>query len=361
MKTTLRQLGERGLIALLKRRLPRGRDVCVGIGDDCAVMQIGRSDGGPLLLLKTDAVVEGVHFDRHATPFQIGWKAMARPLSDFAAMAGWPRWALVTAALCEEMPVRFVREVYRGLAAAAKKFDVTIVGGETVRTPDRFWLNVALAGEVTPQAMKLRSGARAGDAIFVTGALGGSIAGKHLRFTPRIAEAQWLAKFSVAAVYDCRNLARKRTGGHRPPLRVHAMIDLSDGLARDLGHICRESGVGARLMASAIPIAPAAAGSLPRALGDGEDHELLFTAPAAAALRLQIAWRRKFPRLPLTQIGVVVRGRDIVLADGQGNTRALGEAGYDHFQKRRKRNAEAQRTRRNAETLRFSASSAPLR
>ena len=194
MKTTLHQLGERGLIALLKRRLPRGRGVCVGIGDDCAAVRIGRAAGDRLLLLKTDAVVEGVHFDHRASPFQIGWKAMARPLSDFAAMAGQPRWALVTVGLRGEMPVRFVREVYRGLAAAAGKFGVAIVGGETVRTPDRFWLSIALAGEVEPAAMRRRSGARAGDAIFVTGALGGSIAGKHLTFTPRIAEAQWLAK-----------------------------------------------------------------------------------------------------------------------------------------------------------------------
>lgn len=310
MKTTLRQLGERGLIALLKRQLPRGRDVRIGIGDDCAAVQIGRGAAGRLLLLKTDAVVEGVHFDRRATPFQIGWKAMARPLSDFAAMAGRPRWALVTTALREEMPVRFVRDIYRGLAAAADKFGVTIVGGETVRTPDRFWLSVALAGEVEPRAMKLRSGARVNDAIFVTGALGGSIAGKHLKFTARIAEAQWLAK------QGC----------------VGAMIDISDGLARDLGHICRESGVRACLATSAIPIAPAAGGSLRRALHDGEDFELLFTVPTARSAKLKRAWRRKFPRLRLSLIGFILCGKGIRLVDDAGQWQALDEDGYDHFQ-----------------------------
>ncbi len=309
MKTTLRQLGERGLVALLKRQLPRGRGVRLGIGDDCAAVRLGRSANGRLLLLKTDAVVEGIHFDRRAMPFQIGWKAMARPLSDIGAMAGQPRWALVTVALRGEMPVKFVREIYRGLTAAANKFGVAIVGGETVRTPDRFWLNVALAGEVEPAAMRLRSSARAGDAVFVTGALGGSIAGKHLTFTPRIAEAQWLATHGF----------------------VRAMIDISDGLVRDLGHICRESGVGARLTAPAIPMTPAAGGSLARALGDGEDYELLFTAPAAATHRLQTAWHRKFPRLALTRIGTIVRGRGMVLADAQGRSRPLGETGYDHF------------------------------
>jgi thiamine-monophosphate kinase len=312
MKTTLRQLGERGLIALLKRQLPRGRDVCVGIGDDCAAVRIGRGDDGRLLLLKTDAVVEGVHFDQRATPFQIGWKAMARPLSDFAAMAGRPRWALVTAALRGDIPVRFAWEVYRGLAAAAKKFGVTIVGGETVRTPDRFWLNVALAGEVEPRAMKLRSGARPNDAIFVTGSLGGSITGKHLKFTPRIAEAQWLAK------QGC----------------VRAMIDLSDGLARDLGHICRESGVSAVIWKSAIPIAPAAGRSLERALHDGEDFELLFTVPSEQSERLERAWRKKFPRLRLSLIGFTTCGEGIRLLNPAGGMQPLNEDGYDHFQPR---------------------------
>ena len=310
MKTTLRQLGERGLIALLKRQLPRGRDVRIGIGDDCAAVQISRGAAGQLLLLKTDAVVEGVHFDRRATPFQIGWKAMARPLSDFAAMAGRPRWALVTVALREEMPVRFVREIYRGLAAAADQFGVTIVGGETVRTPGRFWLSVALAGEVAPRAMRLRSGAHANDAIFVTGALGGSIAGKHLKFTPRIAEAQWLAK------QGC----------------VGAMIDISDGLARDLGHICRESGVCAYLAKSSIPIAPAAGGSLRRALHDGEDFELLFTVPWARSAKLKQAWRGKFPRLRLSLIGFTLGGKGIRLMDDAGRWQQLDEDGYDHFQ-----------------------------
>ena len=307
MKTTLCQLGERGLITLLKRQLPRGRDVRVGIGDDCAAVQIGR-----LLLLKTDAVVEGVHFDKRATPFQIGWKAMARPLSDIAAMAGRPRWALITAGLRGEMPVRFVREVYRGLAAAAGKFGVAIVGGETVRVPDRFWLSVALAGEVEPSAMRLRSSARVNDAIFVTRALGGSIAGKHLKFTPRIAEAQWLAKQG----------------------RVRAMIDISDGLARDLGHICHESGVSACLWKSAIPIASAAGGSLRRALHDGEDFELLFTVPSARAAKLKRAWRRKFPRLRLGLIGFVLCGKGIRLMDDTGRWQPLNEDGYDHFQPR---------------------------
>jgi thiamine-monophosphate kinase len=312
MKTTLHQLGERGLIALLKRQLPRVHGVRVGIGDDCAAVQIGCGEDGRLLLLKTDAVVEGVHFDRRATPFQVGWKAMARPLSDFAAMAGRPRWALVTAALRGEMPVRFVREIYRGLTAAAKKFGVTIVGGETVRAPDSFWLNVALAGEVEPQAMKLRSGARPNDAIFVTGSLGGSIAGKHLRFTPRIAEAQWLAK------QGC----------------VRAMIDLSDGLARDLGHICRESGVSAVIWKSAIPIATVAGRSLERALRDGEDFELLFTVPSRQSVVLKRAWRRKFPRLRLSLIGFTTCGEGIRFLNPAGGMQPLNEDGYDHFQPR---------------------------
>lgn len=307
---TLRQLGERRLIQRLQRLLPRGRGVAVGIGDDCAAVRCGAGGKrGELLLLKTDAVVEGVHFDRRATPRQIGWKAMARALSDIAAMAGRPRWALVTAGLRDDLPVRFVEDIYRGMAAVAGEFGVAIVGGETVRTRGPFWLSVALAGEAGRRAMRLRSGAHVGDAIWVTGALGGSIAGKHLAFTPRIREAQWLARRGF----------------------VRAMIDISDGLARDLGHVCRASRVGARLTAPAIPIAPAARGSLERALTDGEDFEILFTSPARDAERLVRAWQRAFPRLSLTQIGIVTRGRGIQLVDDAGRARPLAEGGYDHF------------------------------
>ncbi|MBI5397749.1 MAG: thiamine-monophosphate kinase [Verrucomicrobia bacterium] len=307
---TLRQIGERGLIQRLQRLLPRGQGVVVGIGDDCAALRFGAGGKhGDLLLLKTDAVVEGVHFARRATPRQIGWKAMARALSDIAAMAGRPRWALVTAGLREGLPVRFVEDIYRGMAAVAREFGVAIVGGETVRTRGPLWLSIALAGEAGRRAMRLRSGARVGDAIFVTGSLGGSIAGKHLAFTPRIREAQWLARRGF----------------------VRAMIDISDGLVRDLGHVCRESRVGARLMVSAIPIAPAAGGSLARALGDGEDFELLFTTPARDAERLMRAWQRAFPRLSLTQIGIITRAKGIRLRDDTGQSRPLHENGYDHF------------------------------
>jgi thiamine-monophosphate kinase len=304
---TLRQLGERGLIERLRRLLPRGRGVVAGIGDDCAVVRAGR---GRLLLLKTDAVVEGVHFDKRATPHQIGWKAMARALSDIAAMAGRPRWALVTAGLREDTAARTIAGIYRGLAAAAGRFGARIVGGETVRAPGPFWLSVALAGEVEPRHLRLRSGARAGDAIFVTGTLGGSIQGKHLAFTPRIREAQWLVR-------------------HAP---VRAMIDISDGLARDLGHLCRASRVGATLSAPAIPMSPPAGGCLQRALDDGEDFELLFTTPAAAAGKLLSAWRQAFPELRLTRIGAITRGGGILLGDELGHTRKLHESGYDHFQ-----------------------------
>lgn len=311
---TLRQLGELRLIERLQRLLPRGRGVLVGIGDDCAVVRTGKR--GASLLLKCDAVVEGVHFDKNATPYQIGWKAMARPLSDIAAMAGRPRWALVTAGLRDDLPVKFVEEIYRGMRTIAAKFGASIVGGETVRANGPFWLSVALVGEVDARGLKLRSGARAGNAIFVTGALGGSIVRKHLTFMPRIAEAQWLAQHAT----------------------VHAMIDISDGLARDLGHICRASRVGARLLASAIPIALAAAGSLSRTLRDGEDYELLFTVPARAAEKLKRAWRRRFPKLPLTQIGTITRTKKLLLADDLSPTtsqlRPLHESGYDHFQLR---------------------------
>jgi thiamine-monophosphate kinase len=183
--------------------------------------------------------------------------------------------------------------------------------------------------------MKLRSAARPNDAIFVTGSLGGSIAGKHLRFTPRIAEAQWLAKFSPGApVYDPRDPEWKTKGGRKSPLQIHAMIDISDGLARDLGHICRESGVSAVVWKSAVPIATAAGRSLERALHDGEDFELLFTVSSEQSERLARVWRKKFPRLRLTLIGFTTCGEGIRLIDSRGRLEPLDEDGYDHFQPR---------------------------
>ena len=271
-----------------------------------------------LLLFKTDAVVESIHFTSETAPEKIGHKALGRCLSDVAAMAGTPSAALVTIALPRSFDPGFVEAIYNGINDLARRHGVAIVGGETTTNPGGTLISVALLGFVARGKGILRSGAEAGDAIFVTGELGGSLAGKHLEFEPRLGEASWLAQ-------------------HFP---VHAMLDVSDGLAGDLRHLLAASRVGAELNSASIPISrearrAAKAGSsakpaLLAALTDGEDFELLFTVASRDAVPLLDAWRKEFPKLPLTCIGKIKAGEGITIRDKQG-VRPLTAHGYVHF------------------------------
>jgi len=271
---TIRDIGEFRLIRQLQRRIPLA-------GDDCAVLPGGE-------LLTCDPVIEGIHFLPDTPPRRIGWKAMARNLSDIAAMGGLPRYALVSLGLRPDTPVCWVRELYQGLHAAARRFGCEIVGGDTAHVHREPFVVVTVLGHADRPV--LRSGARPGDVVFVTGKLGGSLrSGKHLRFIPRIAEARWLVEH----------------------VRVHAMIDISDGLASDVQRLAEASRVGFALASAQIP------GELPGALTDGEDFELLFTVPPRDAAVVG----RKF-----YEIGRVIR-RPVVLLDG----RPLTARGYDHF------------------------------
>ena len=303
-------MNEFELIERLTRSLPTNRSVVVGAGDDCAVLDLGLSDRH--LLFKTDAVVEGVHFLSDAPPEKIGHKALGRCLSDIAAMAGTPNSTLVTIALPPGFDLKRIEAIYAGMAALARRHEVAIVGGETTTNPDRMLISVAVLGWVPRGKAVLRSGAEAGDALFVTGELGGSLAGKHLEFEPRVAEARWLAK----------------------SFSVHAMLDISDGLAGDLRHILKASHVGAELLSTAIPISRAARKSaktpLSAALTDGEDFELLFTVASRDAVPLLDAWKREFPALPLTCIGKITATEGISIRDKHG-LRPLTAHGYEHF------------------------------
>ena len=185
-------MNEFELIARLTKSLPTNKNVLVGAGDDCAVLDLGVPE--KLILFKTDAVVEGIHFTKETPPEKIGRKALARCLSDIAAMAGTPVAALVTMALPKNFDAEFVGKIYDGLNALAEKSGVAIVGGETTTNPERILISIALIGTVPRGKQILRSGAKVGDAIFVTGELGGSLAGRHLEFEPRLAEARWLAE-----------------------------------------------------------------------------------------------------------------------------------------------------------------------
>ena len=309
-------MNEFELIARLTKSLPTNGSVVVGAGDDCAVLDLGVPE--KLILFKTDAVVEGIHFTQETPPEKIGRKALARALSDIAAMAGTPTAALVTIALPKQFNAGFVAKIYDGLNSLAKKYGVAIVGGETTTNPGRILISIALLGTVPRGRRILRSGAKVGDAIFVTGELGGSLAGKHLDFEPRLEEARWLAEH----------------------FHLHALLDLSDGLAGDLRHIINASKVGAELLKSALPVSreaklhakenPSAKPAALAALTDGEDFELLFTVAGKDAVKLLDAWKKKFPKVKLSCIGKIVAGEGILLRDKSGSHQ-LNAHGYAHF------------------------------
>ena len=309
-------MNEFELIGRLTRSLATNQTVTVGAGDDCAVLDVGLGDR--LLLFKTDAIVEGIHFVSGTPPEKIGHKALGRCLSDIAAMAGTPLAALVTIALQRDFDPKLVEAVYSGLNSLARRHQVAIVGGETTTNPERMLLSVAVLGSVVRGKALLRSGAEVGDAILVTGELGGALAGKHLDFQPRLEHAQWLSQH----------------------FSVHAMIDLSDGLAGDLRHVLKASRVGAELLATAMPIsaearraAKASASAKPplmAAMTDGEDFELLFTVASRDAVPLLDAWKKRFPDLRLSCIGKITAREGITIKDRQG-ARPLTEHGYVHF------------------------------
>jgi len=310
-------MNEFELIARLVKDLPQNASTLVGPGDDCAVLDLGLADRK--FLLKTDAVVRGVHFQADAEPRSVGRKALARCLSDVAAMAGTPTHALVTLGLPQDFVVGWVEQLYAGLSQLAQRLEVAVVGGETVACAGDFFISVALLGWVAADRCVLRSGGKPGDALFVTGELGGSLAsGHHLIFEPRLEEARWLAQHYT----------------------VHAMIDLSDGLAGDARHLLQASGCGAEIMAEAIPVRRSAKGvaregrrsPLGAALTDGEDFELLFTVPAEEAVRLLDAWKQRFPGIRLSCIGRLMQDRRVMIRNRDASV-PLTMDGYQHFQK----------------------------
>jgi len=312
-----KQPDEFELISRLSAKLPTGDSVVVGGGDDCAVIDAGVPDQWQLH--KTDAVVEGVHFTPDADPQQVGHKALGRALSDFAAMAGTPRWATVTLGLPDGFEAARIESVYDGMAALAKRHAVSLVGGETVANRERLFIGVSLVGEVARDKCLLRSGAAVGDGVWVTGELGGSIAGHHLTFTLRLAEAQWLAA----------------------NFKPSAMIDLSDGLAGDLGHLLTSANAGAELLESALPIrrearlrakeSEAAKPPLLAALTDGEDYELCFTLGQGQAVALLDQFKQQFPDTPLCCIGKIVPQPGLKIRQKTG-LMEIATRGHVHFQ-----------------------------
>ena len=304
-------LSETELIQRLTQNLPADLSVLTGPGDDCAVLDWS----GSKLLFKTDAIVEDIHFERDTPPEAIGRKALARALSDIAAMAGTPTHALITLGFHAEMEPSLIEAVYQGLRDCAREHHVNIVGGETTSL-SQLTLSISLIGKASKPI--LRTGSAVGDAIFVSGELGGSLAGHHLNFTPRLKEARWLSDQDI----------------------VHAMIDLSDGLATDLRHLLSDQ-TGAELLTRALPIRraakerardnPSGKTALLAALTDGEDYELLFTVSSKDAVPLLDGWKSAFPETPLHCIGKITDQPGIALRDDKG-VKPLTLHGYDHLE-----------------------------
>lgn len=285
--------GEFALIERIRSALPRGGEgVVLGVGDDCAVLT---PPPGERLVATVDMLVEGVHFHRSALDGEgLGRRALAVNLSDIASMGARPLWALVSLGLPAWVDDGFLAALYRGIGDLATRYGLAVVGGNLTRLPERLAIDITVVGAAARPVA--RGGARPGDALYVTGCLGAAAAelagGRHREPEPRLSEGRALAA----------------SGG------VRAMIDISDGLVQDLGHVCAASGVGAALAAGSIPVAAGA--TLEQALYGGEDYELLLAAEPAARLPL-----------PLYRIGELRPAGEGLTLDG----RPLPVRGWDHF------------------------------
>jgi len=310
------------LIARIQERAGRGEGVVAGIGDDAAILRIPSSHQA---LVTTDFSLEGIHFRREWHPPEvIGHRSLTRGLSDIAAMGGRPIAAFLSLALPPNLPQAWVNRFFDGLLELAKTFKVSLAGGDTSASPEGVLIDIVLVGSVPSDQAIARSGARANDRIYVTGALGGSAAALQLLYSgrklrprdfpqhfhpmPRIKVGQFLRQRAIAS----------------------AMIDLSDGLSTDLAHLCTESRVGAEVEADAIP--RASLGKPPKpvdrrfALDGGEDYELLFTAPPGMRVPRRIAG------IPITPIGRI-RPAPAIFLVARGKRVELAPKGWQHFDK----------------------------
>lgn len=275
------KMKEDDLLNLIRKELPlHDSSVIVGSGDDCAVVEPPKN--ARCLVLKTDATIEGIHFTTQDDLRDVGWKALCRPLSDFAAMGAFPQHALITVAAPADWKKENWLQLARGFGKAARTFGVTIVGGEMARSPGKLFLSVTISGSAGPWTA-CRSYGRAGDLICVTGKLGGSLkSGRHLKFTPRLQEGQWLAKQRW----------------------IHALMDLSDGLGSDLPRLAQASDSSFILEKEKIPCHEGC--SIEEAISDGEDYELLFSVRDDQWSTIQEEWNQLFPNLALTCIGKMI-------------------------------------------------------
>jgi thiamine-monophosphate kinase len=320
-------LAEKALIARLRTQAAKGSNVVTGIGDDAAVLRLRV---GHEALITTDFTLEGIHFRRDWHPASaVGHRCLTRGLSDIAAMGGEPLAVFLSLALPPDLPQKWVDGFMRGLLNLAGKFAVSLAGGDTAESPDGILADIVVLGSAPRGKAILRSGARPGDRIYLSGALGGSAAAvRRMLDQPkrRLKPADYAQHF-----FPEPRLALGRILGEKH--LASAMIDISDGLSTDLAHICEESGVGAELQAQAIPTAkvgnPARDVELDFALHGGEDYELLFTAPRGKPIPTRVAG------VPITQIGHVTRGKRVFLMNKNGERYELRPQGWEHFRPKR--------------------------
>ncbi len=338
-------LGEFGLIKKIKEQ-SKGRSpaTLIGIGDDAAALSLSPSKK---LLTTTDMLLEGVHFDLSYTDFySLGWKSAAVNLSDIAAMGGVPRFCLTALGIPAGISVEQIKEFYKGFNALCRKYRVDLVGGDTCGSEKGLVISVTALGEVEKKKMLTRTGARPGDLIFVTGTLGDSAAGMELlKAGARVRDPGSKGKGYKSAIRNSQSEIARLIKRHLQPVpRIEsgrkialsgcatAMIDISDGLSSDLGHICEESRVGAEIRADQIPFSEDMRNAayhlnaipLHYALSGGEDYELLFTLPPSKL--------KKFLSLKIvsTQIGTIIAGNKMFLNDN-GERAVLKPTGYSHF------------------------------
>ena len=329
------EISERAIIEHIKRvnKLPSDSRIIKGIGDDCAVL---RSEGNRCLLVTTDTLVAGVHFDLEwHPPFLLGRKTAAVNLSDIAAMGGIPRFALLNMALHSGAPA-WLEKFLEGFHDMLQEHDTHLVGGDTVKCGGDLSLTVTLIGEAAEEAICYRSSAVAGDLVFVSGALGDAAAGLDICRSrlPQEDSPQWLSL--QKAHLDPQPLIQLGRMLAKSNL-VHAMMDVSDGLATDMAHICKDSGKAAEIFKETIPVSEnlrAAAEKtgtpwLEWALQGGEDYQLLFTAPPEHEEKIRNLVFAETGR-EIFRIGRIVAGKGVMLVDGEDRYE-ISFQGYDHF------------------------------
>ena len=299
----LRNLGEFNLINRISKSVKLSSNVIKGIGDDAAVIKHTKNS---YLLFSCDMLLEDRHFKRQSGGYLIGKKALSINVSDIAAMGGMPEYCVVSLGVPGSLRAKYVDDIYKGIKAAARKFKIDLVGGDTIRSK-KIIIDIAVLGKVERENLVLRSDAMAGDWIFVTGSLGGSLKGKgkHLNFTPRLKEARFLVN----------------------NFKVNAMIDVSDGLLADLGHILEESKKGADVYERCVPVSKDAK-DFDSAVRDGEDFELVFTVPKRQGNRLIKKWPFK---TRLSRIGEICRDKGLYVVRENGKREKVKAAGYRHF------------------------------